>query len=217
MLLGTFVAAHRLAVVDLIARRPDVRQAEAGSSPRTRASARRRRRVLPTFTLYGPVRHAGTTSHDSFNTNGEIYQIFGGLSIPLFHGGALRDELRASRARAEQARFAYEQAVLVARREAEDAFVGVRTSRDQAVAQQRQVDALRRAFDLANRRYQNGVSSYLEVLDAAAQSVYERAGAHAGAATGIGVRRAAVQGVGGGWPSDTAGARGTGGAPGAPR
>ena len=42
----------------------------------------------------------------------------------------------------------------------------MRTSRDQAVAQQRQVDALRRAFDLANRRYQNGVSSYLEVLDA---------------------------------------------------
>jgi outer membrane protein, multidrug efflux system len=74
--------------------------------------------------------------------------------------------LRASRARADQARFSYEQATLVARREAEDAFVGVRASRDQAVAQQRQVDALRRAFDLANRRYQNGVSSYLEVLDA---------------------------------------------------
>ena len=78
----------------------------------------------------------------------------------------MRSELSAARARSDQARFAYEQATLVARREAEDAFVGVRTSRDQAVAQQRQVDALRRAFDLANRRYQNGVSSYLEVLDA---------------------------------------------------
>ena len=94
-----------------------------------------------------------------------------------------------------QARFSYEQATLVARREAEDAFVGVRTSRDQAVAQQRQVDALRRAFDLANRRYQNGVSSYLEVLDAERNLFYERAGADAGAAAGARGRRAALQGA----------------------
>jgi len=35
-----------------------------------------------------------------------------------------------------------------------------------AAAQERQADALRSAFRLADRRYQNGISSYLEVLDA---------------------------------------------------
>ena len=71
-----------------------------------------------------------------------------------------------ARARAEQARSQYEQTVLVAVREVEDALVGLRTAQDRAAAQQRQVVALRRALELANMRYQNGVSSYLDVLDA---------------------------------------------------
>ena len=163
--LGTFVLPTELPA-ELIARRPDVRQAEEAYVAANARIGAAEAALFPTITLSGQYGRQGDKLNDTFNSNGEIYQIFGGLSIPLFHGGALRAELSAARARSEQARFAYEQAVLVARREAEDAFVGVRTSRDQAVAQQRQVDALRRAFDLASRRYQNGVSSYLEVLDA---------------------------------------------------
>ncbi|MDB4911257.1 MAG: outer rane efflux protein [Gemmatimonadetes bacterium] len=163
--LGTFVLPTELPA-ELIARRPDVRQAEEALVAANARVGASEAALLPTVTLSSQYGRQGDSFNQTFQKNGEIYQIFGGLSIPLFRGGALRNEVRASRARADQARFSYEQATLVARREAEDAFVGVRTSRDQAVAQQRQVDALRRAFDLANRRYQNGVSSYLEVLDA---------------------------------------------------
>ncbi len=163
--LGTFVLPTELPAA-LIARRPDVRQAEQAFVAANARIGAAQAALLPTVSVSSQYGRQGEKLNNTFNQNGEIYQIFGGLSIPLFHGGALRSELAAARARAEQARFSYEQATLVARREAEDAFVGVRTSRDQAAAQQRQVDALRRAFDLANRRYQNGVSSYLEVLDA---------------------------------------------------
>lgn len=162
--LGTFVIPSSLSP-DLIARRPDVRQAEEALVAATARVGVSKAALLPTVSLSGQYGRQGDRLSNTFPSNGEIYQIFGGISVPLFHGGALRNELRAARARADQARFTYEQATLVARREAEDAYVGVRASRDQAVAQQRQVDALRRAFDLANRRYQNGVSSYLEVLD----------------------------------------------------
>jgi outer membrane protein, multidrug efflux system len=163
--LGTFVLPTELPA-ELIARRPDVRQAEEAYVAANARIGAAEAAMLPTVSLSGQYGRQGDKFNNTFQKNGEIYQIFGGVSIPLFRGGALRNEVRAARARAEQARFSYEQATLVARREAEDAFVGVRASRDQAVAQQRQVDALRRAFDLANRRYQNGVSSYLEVLDA---------------------------------------------------
>jgi len=163
--LGTFVLPTALPA-ELIARRPDVRQAEEAYVAANARIGAAEAALFPTISLSSQYGRQGDKFNNTFKSNGEIYQIFGGLSIPLFRGGALRSQLAAARARGEQARFAYEQAVLVARREAEDAFVGVRTSRDQAVAQQRQVDALRRAFDLANRRYQNGVSSYLEVLDA---------------------------------------------------
>jgi multidrug efflux system outer membrane protein len=56
--------------------------------------------------------------------------------------------------------------VLRALEEAGDALAGVRAARDQAVAEQTQATALRRALDLATTRYNTGVSNYLEVLDA---------------------------------------------------
>ncbi len=55
--------------------------------------------------------------------------------------------------------------MLVALGEVSDALIGVRSSRDQLLAQEVQVRALRRAQELAERRYDAGISSYLEVLD----------------------------------------------------
>ena len=57
---------------------------------------------------------------------------------------------RAAEAHARQALAQYEQTILVAFREVEDALVGVSTAREQAEAQERQVNALRSALDLAN-------------------------------------------------------------------
>src|SRR5207237_3399367 len=76
------------------------------------------------------------------------------------------EQVNIARARAAQARSRYEQTVLVALRDVEDALVGLRTAQDRTAAQERQVIALRRALELADLRYQNGVSSYLDVLDA---------------------------------------------------
>src|SRR3989449_9335765 len=75
------------------------------------------------------------------------------------------EQVNIARARASQARSRYEQTVLVALREVEDALVGLRTAQDRSGAQERQVIALRRALELADMRYRNGVASYLDVLD----------------------------------------------------
>jgi multidrug efflux system outer membrane protein len=95
-----------------------------------------------------------------------VYQLQGGISIPLFTGGSLENQERAARARAEEARAAYEQTALTALREASDALAGVRAARDQRIAQETQAVALRRALQLAELRYQTGISSYLDILDA---------------------------------------------------
>ncbi|MBA3317894.1 MAG: TolC family protein [Gemmatimonadales bacterium] len=84
-------------------------------------------------------------------------------------GGRLANAARTADARAEQSRLRFEQTVLQAFREASDALVAVRTTRDQRVAQQSQVVALRKGAELADIRYRGGVSSYLEVLDAQRQ------------------------------------------------
>jgi multidrug efflux system outer membrane protein len=58
----------------------------------------------------------------------------------------------------------YEQTILTAFKEVEDALVAVRTAKNQRKAQQEQVDALRSALQIAHLRHQAGITSHLEVL-----------------------------------------------------
>jgi multidrug efflux system outer membrane protein len=153
----------------LVARRPDVLGAQRdlqSSVARIGVAVGNR---LPAVSLGGQY---GTQRPDFsrlFAQQGEVYALQAGVSVPLFTGGRLRGEERAARARADQARARYEQIVIQALRESSDALAGVRLGRDQLVAQATQVQALERAFGIAEQRYRSGISSYLEVLDAQRQ------------------------------------------------
>jgi multidrug efflux system outer membrane protein len=121
---------------------------------------------LPTVMITGTAGSQAANSADLFSAQANIYQLQAGISIPLFTGGRLVNQTRVARARAEQAGAHYEQTALVALGEAGDALAGVRTTRDQVAARDTQAKALRRALELANVRYETGVSNYLEVLEA---------------------------------------------------
>ena len=200
----------------LLERRPDVRQAEAQLRAATARIGARRRRVCRSSRS-----PASTARRDDpvrvVQENSDMYTVLGGISLPLFTGGEYTNEVRAARARADQARYMYQQTVLIALQDAQDALIGLRASHDQLIAQQLQVTSLQSALHLATRRYDNGLSSYLDVLDA------QRSLFTAELSLAQVQRQELVSAVqlykalGGGWPSDTAGARGTGGAPGAPR
>jgi multidrug efflux system outer membrane protein len=149
----------------LLVRRPDVlRSQDDFSAALARvgvAEAARLPRVAITAT-YGRQHPA---LDGLFGRGSEIYTLQFGASVPLFTGGRAENQQRAAQARAEQARFRFEQTFLGALRETSDALTGVRLGRDELAAQETQVRALRRALELAQRRYESGVSSYLEVLD----------------------------------------------------
>jgi multidrug efflux system outer membrane protein len=151
---------------ELLLRRPDVRAAERDlQAARARIGLALGDR-LPRIMLSGSYGRQSPGFDSLFRSENEIYTAQVGVSVPLFTGLRLENQQRAAQARSDQARARYEQTVLGALREADDALVGLRLSRDQLAAQQTQVQALARAFALAERRYQTGVSSYLEVLDA---------------------------------------------------
>ena len=151
----------------LLEHRPDVRGAEAALRAATARIGVAEAARLPTFVISGQYGTQSTEFSKWFGSGTKIWQAFAGVSVPLFtQGRPGGEQVNVARARAEQARSRYEQTVLVAVREVEDALVALRTAQDRAAAQQRQVVALRRALELANMRYQNGVSSYLDVLDA---------------------------------------------------
>ena len=150
----------------LLARRPDVVQAE-----RTYAASVARIGVAdaarwPAFNIVGSYGSQAGVPTDVFNGNRRVYQALIGLSFPLFDNGRLAGESGAARARAEQARASYEGVALNALREANDALIGVRTARDEAVAEATQATALRQALDIATLRYNAGLANYLDLLEA---------------------------------------------------
>ncbi|HJP56108.1 MAG TPA: efflux transporter outer membrane subunit [Gemmatimonadales bacterium] len=148
----------------LVNRRPDVQQAERALAAATARIGVAQAARLPTITVVGSYGTQAGSTNGLFKANGEVYQLQGGISFPLFTGGRLVNQSRAAVARADEARAQYEQTALNALREAGDALVGARTARDEVTAQATQAQALRRATQLAELRYRTGIASYVEVL-----------------------------------------------------
>jgi multidrug efflux system outer membrane protein len=150
----------------LLTRRPDVVQAErnyAASVARIGVADAAR---FPTFAIVGSYGGQAATPDNVFGSQTRVYQALIGFSFPVFDNGKLASSSSAARARAAQARALYEQVALNALREASDALVAVHTARDIALAFATQANALRQALDLATVRYQAGLSTYLDLLDA---------------------------------------------------
>jgi multidrug efflux system outer membrane protein len=150
----------------LLERRPDVRQAEQALVAATAQVGAAEAARFPTFTITGQYGYQSTHGSELIRENTRVYQIFGGVSIPVFTGGRLSSEQRAAQARRVESRYQFEKAMLTAVREVNDALAAIRADRDQVVADQTQVNALRRALQLAADRYNNGLSNYLDLLDA---------------------------------------------------
>lgn len=169
---GTLAAAaSSLRVPDslsaaLLVRRPDVQAAERAFAAATARIGATMASNLPTITVTGSYGSQALDPAHLYSPNTTIYQLSAGFSFSLSSLTRGRDETNAARARADEAKAAYENAALSALRDANDALVGVRTSRDEVAAQSTQAEALRHALELAQLRYQSGVASYLDVLDA---------------------------------------------------
>ena len=169
---GSLLAASRSVTAPdslpgtLLQRRPDVAQAERAYAAATARIGIAEAARFPAVTLSGFYGTQSPAGNRLFATGSEVYSLQAGLSFPLYTGGRLKNEALAARARADQARAVYERTALTALREAGDALVGVRSARDEVMAIETQVGALQRAFELAQLRYQSGISNYLEVLDA---------------------------------------------------
>jgi len=149
---------------ELLQRRPDVVQAEQGLAAATARIGMAKADRFPKLSITGTLGVASPTL-TRFVAPETIFGAAGPtLTGPLFNAQILGFQQEAAEAQARQAVAQYEQTILVAFREVEDALVGVSTAREQATAQERQVNALRSALRLASLRYKGGLANYLDVL-----------------------------------------------------
>ncbi len=149
---------------DLLQRRPDILQAEQALAAATARIGMAKAARFPRITVTGLLGVASPRLKNLLTSGNEFGMGGVGLAGPLLNAQILGGDQRAAEALAKQALAQYEQAILVAFKEVEDALVAVRTAQDQRQAQQDQVASLRSALHVANLRYQAGVTSYVEVL-----------------------------------------------------
>ena len=149
---------------DLLQRRPDIVQAEQELGAATARIGVAKAERFPKITITG-ILGAANPQLSQFITNESSFAAVGpGFTGPLFNAQTLGFQQKAFEAQARQAVAHYEQTILVAFKEVEDALVAVTTAREQRKAQVQQVDALRSALNLANLRYKGGLANYLDVL-----------------------------------------------------
>jgi len=151
--------------IDLLDRRPDLEAAEMRLAGATSRVGIAMASLFPGLRLTGSKGRrsdglSGLTSPDN-----AVYATLVSLLQPIFQGGRLRAEVKAARAREDQAAAAYASAVLNALREVEDALVAEEAHRERLDHLGLRVEEARRAHCLAGDRYTTGVSGLLTLLE----------------------------------------------------
>jgi multidrug efflux system outer membrane protein len=151
---------------DLLVRRPDIRQAEQQLIAANARIGVAKAQYFPTISLTGLFGSASTELSDLFSGPAKTWNYAGALAGPIFTAGKIKGTVKAAQAIQQEALFFYEQAVRNGFREFEDALIDQDRTRLQLNAQAKQVEALATYARLARLRYENGYTSYIEVLDA---------------------------------------------------
>lgn len=149
---------------ELLERRPDVRAAEHQLMAANANIGAARAAFFPTITL---TALAGFASGDLTNlfANG-AWSFAPRITVPIFDAGRNQGTLQLSETNRDIAVAQYQKAIQSAFREVADAIAGRATFGEQLRAQRAQLQYEQTRFRLADLRYQNGASSYLDVLDA---------------------------------------------------
>jgi len=151
---------------DILARRPDIRQAEQQLIAANARIGVAKAQYFPSISLTGLFGSSSTDLGDLFTGPAKTWNFAGNITGPIFNAGRIKGDVKAATALQQQALFVYERAIQNGFREFEDSLIDQDRTRLQLDAQKMQVEALATYARLARLRYENGYTSYIEVLDA---------------------------------------------------
>jgi len=150
---------------ELLLRRPDILQAEQQLIASNALIGAARALFFPRISLTSLFGLASGSLGSLFNGSARTWSFTGDVAGPIYTGGGLTAAVDQATARRDQSFANYELVIQNAFRDVEDALADLRNSAELRETLRRRVAALRRGVELANERYDNGYSDYLEVLD----------------------------------------------------
>ena len=156
---------------DLLRRRPDIKQAELQAAAQSAQIGIADAELLPSFTLFGSigwnVNDAGNDDlGDLFDSNNLAFSTGPSFQWKILNYGRLKNQVRVQDARFQQLLTNYENVVLGAAAEVENAISSFVHSGVEAEYRQQSAAAAKRSADLSMLQYTEGVSLYQSVLDA---------------------------------------------------
>ena len=151
--------------LEALAKRPDVKAAEYALKAQTAQVDVARAAFYPQLTISASLGWTNLVG-EVVNPGQILLSAIGSLVQPLFNKGQNRANLRIAKAQQEQALVTFNQALLVAGTELNDALTACRLSSERLALRQQEVAAAERAYEVSKEVMQNSSTTYLEVLTA---------------------------------------------------
>jgi multidrug efflux system outer membrane protein len=150
----------------LLERRPDIREAEHDLRAANANIGAARAAFFPRITLTGDVGTASKSLDRLFQSGSGAWSFAPQISVPIFDGGRNKASLDVAELSKDIEVAKYEKSIQTAFREVADGLAARSGLADQIKAYDGLVEAQQKRFDLATARYNQGVDSYFEVLNA---------------------------------------------------
>jgi NodT family efflux transporter outer membrane factor (OMF) lipoprotein len=184
---------------DVLRRRPDVRAAERALASATAEIGVAKAEWFPKLSISASAGFQALAAADLFKSTSQALMLAPLISWRIFDGGTIRAQIRASEARQQEAALGYEKAVLGALTDAERSLATYRLALEATQAQQASLDAARRTFAHAERRFKLGDIALGERLEAE-RSLREAEDSFVRAQTAAAIDLVALcKALGGGW------------------
>jgi len=198
---------ERIAVgipANTLRQRPDVRAAERRLAAETARVGVAEAARYPSFDLSGSIGLDALTLGGLGNSGAATSSLLAGITGPIFNAGRLRAQVEIQDAVREQAQVTYEQTVLTALQEVENALVALARNRERVEALAIAAESAGNAAQLARQRYSTGLIDFQSVLDTERSVLSAEDSLASSRADGVLALIRLYKALGGGWSPQTA-------------
>jgi multidrug efflux system outer membrane protein len=150
---------------ELLTQRPDIRRQEAQLASATANVGSARAQFFPSIQLTGQGGYQSSALVSLFQPHAAFFSLVGGLTQPIFDGGAILGNFELTKARQDELLQTYRKTVVSAFADVDNALIAIRQTSEKLRLQREVVAASRRAFELSEQQLRAGTADIVTVLN----------------------------------------------------